>query len=84
MKLRTWNGSALVDIQPPDLKDYCRAGIYICCKEGDGHSHNAAPPDCGYHLWLYVGPDPIPHHNILLMRIRAEVPHINGQGAHMD
>ena len=76
MHLRIWDGSGLADIQPPDLKDYARAGVYVCC---GASGHQGA---CGNHLWVYVGTDPIPHHNILLNRIRTEVPHVNGHGSH--
>ena len=82
MKLRHWNGLELVDIQPPDLKDHCRAGIYVCCSSAEQHTHNEHPSTCGYHLWIYCGVDPTPHHNILLNKIRTEVPHVNGHGSH--
>jgi hypothetical protein len=77
MKLKAWNGLELVDIQPPDLKNHCREGVYICCLN---HNHNGG--DCGYHLWVWCKPDPIPHHNILLNAIKKDVPHVNGNGAH--
>lgn len=76
MKLRAWNGIELVDIQPPDLKDHCRAGVYICCL---AHNHASG---CGNHLWIYAGPDPVPNHNVLLNQIRVNVPHVNGVGTH--
>jgi hypothetical protein len=80
--MNIWNGQELVVIHPPQLKNYARAGVYICCMSGAGHNHGGPSDPCGYHLWAYVGPDPIPPLNALLHMIQRDVPHVNGNGAH--
>ena len=78
MHFQAWNGTQLVNIYPPQLQGHCRNGIYICCSGDQGHGG-----ECGLHLWIWRGPDPIPHHDVLMQTIRHDVPHVNGNGTHV-
>jgi len=67
----------MTEIQVPDLPQYAKQGIYVCCK---AHAHGSG---CGYHIWVYAGAGPAPAHGIIVSKIAREVPHLNGQGAHV-
>jgi hypothetical protein len=82
MKIHAWNGHELVAVTPSRIRDHARAGVYICCLSGPGHSHQNPSDPCGYHLWSYAGKDPVPRINALLQMIRTDVPHVNGKGSH--
>ena len=72
------SNGALEPFSQNELADHCRDGVYVCCNSaGEGHGG-----DCGLHLWIWKGPDPIPHHHYLKQLIKKEVPHCNGNGAH--
>ena len=75
-------GGTLVSIQPPELAANCRNGIYVCCNGGGNHGNGNHGGECGYHLWYWLKPAPIPHHNYLMQDMRETIPHINGNGSH--
>ena len=68
MHLKVWDGTQLVNITIPEISANCRSGIYACFVQGDGHI-------CVFHLWKYIGPDPLPSNYILLQKLQHEVPH---------
>lgn len=84
MKCRVWNGTSLEGIDLQDMPQFARQGLYVCCKHGQsGHTHEDAQiSSCGFHLWIYAGPDPIPNWHKIKKLIKKEVPHVNGHGTH--
>ena len=69
MILKIHDGEQMVQITPNQLQAYARLGVYVYCGAGD---------DC-VHLWYFLGPDPVPTSQQLLLTILRDVPHASDE-----